>query len=340
MPIGIAIIGAGMVANVHASALKEIDTVSIRGVYDRSEAAMQAFTKNHGVPAYSQYADVLSDPTVDVVSICLPPGNHAEFCIAAAAAKKHVIVEKPIEIQVERAQEMIEACRTNGVKLSVIFQNRFTPAACQVKQALEAGVLGKLILGDAYVKWYRSPEYYQASAWRGTLAVEGGGALINQAIHTIDLLQWFMGGVKSVTGMVRTTTHQIEGEDLGVGMVEFTNGALGIIEGSTAVLPGYKERIELHGQKGTIVLEGGNIREWKVEGMDEADYVQPETIVYGMTNSPAISHVNHKAQLEDILDAIQNDREPSVSGEEGIKALEIITAIYQSSKTHQRINLS
>lgn len=339
MPIGVAIIGAGMVSNVHASALKEIESVAIRGVYARNEASLQAFANKHGIPAYSRYTDVLADPAVDVVSICLPPGIHAEFGIAAAAAKKHVIVEKPIEIRVERARELIDACRASDVKLSVIFQNRFTPAACQVKQALEAGVLGKLILGDAYVKWYRSPEYYQANAWRGTLAVEGGGALINQAIHTIDLLQWMMGGVKSVTGMVRTTTHQIEGEDLGVAMVEFANGALGVIEGSTAVLPGYKERIELHGQKGTIVLEGGNIREWKVEGMDESDYVQPETIVYGMTNSPAISHVNHKAQLAEILDAIRHDREPSVSGEEGIKALQIITAIYQSSKLQQRIHL-
>ena len=173
----------------------------------------------------------------------------------------------------------------------------------------------------------------------GTLAIEGGGALINQAIHTIDLLQWLMGGVKSVTGMVRTTTHRIEAEDIGIAMVEFANGALGVIEGSTAILPSYKERIELHGQKGSIILEGGNIREWKVAGMDEADFVQPEKISYGVTNSPAISHVNHKAQLEEILDAIEQDREPLVNGEAGLKALEIILAIYRSSKTREPIEL-
>jgi predicted dehydrogenase len=195
------------------------------------------------------------------------------------------------------------------------------------------------LLGDAYIKWYRSAEYYQANAWRGTLAIEGGGALINQAIHTIDLLQWLMGGVKSVAGMVRTTTHSIEGEDLGVAMVEFANGALGVIEGSTAILPSYKERIELHGQKGTIILEGGNIREWKVEGMDEAYYVQPEKVSYGVTNSPAISYVNHKAQFEEIFAAIGQDREPQVNGEEGLKALEIILAIYNSSKTGERVKL-
>lgn len=340
MSIGVALIGAGMVANVHASALKEIASAAIRGVYDRSEAAVQTFTERHGIPSYKQFADVLADPTVDVVIICLPPGNHAEFSIAAAAAKKHVIVEKPMEISVQRSQEMIAACREHGVKLSVIFQYRYTLAACQVKQALEAGALGKLILADAYVKWYRSPEYYQSSTWRGTLAVEGGGALINQAIHTIDLLQWLMGGVKSVNGMVRTTTHSIEAEDLGVAVVEFANGALGVIEGSTAILPSYKERIELHGQKGTIILEGGNIREWKVDGMEESDYVLPEKTSFGVTNSPDISYANHKAQLEEILDAIEHDREPFVNGEEGLKALEVITAIYRSSATRQRIDLS
>lgn len=339
MSIGVAILGAGLVANVHVSALKEVSAVNICGVWGRTESSARAFAERHGIACYSNFTDILADPSVDVVVNCLPSGNHAEFGIAAAAAKKHVIVEKPIDITSERAHELIVACRNHGVKLSVIFQNRFTPAACQVKQALEAGALGKLLLGDAYIKWYRSPEYYQANAWRGTQAIEGGGALINQAIHTIDLLQWLMGGVKSVVGMVRTTTHSIEGEDLGVAMVEFANGALGVIEGSTAILPSYKERIELHGQRGTIILEGGNIREWKVEGMDEADYVQPEKVSYGVTNSPAISYVNHKAQFEEIFASIAQDREPLVNGEEGLKALEIILAIYNSSKTGERIEL-
>lgn len=339
MTIGVAVIGTGMVANVHVSALKEITTANLCGVWGRTEASAQAFASSHGIVCYRSYAEVLADPSVDVVINCLPPGNHAEYSIAAAAAKKHVVVEKPIEISVKRANALIEACRSNGVTLSVIFQNRYTPAACKIKQALEAGVLGKLLLGDAYIKWYRSPEYYKANAWRGTLAIEGGGALINQAIHSIDLLQWLMGGVKRVTGMVRTTTHSIEAEDLGIAMVEFANGALGVIEGSTAILPSYKERIELHGQKGSIILEGGNIREWKVEGMNEADFVQPEKISYGVTNSPAISHVNHKAQLEEIIGAIEQGREPLVNGEAGLKALEIILAVYRSSKTRESIEL-
>ena len=263
MSLGVAVIGVGSVANVHISALREIASVKICGAWGRTEAAATDFAARHGIYRYPRYADVLADPAVDVVLNCLPPGNHAEFSIAAAAAKKHVVVEKPLEVSVERSLQLIHACRQHDVKLSVIFQNRYTPAARQVKQAMEAGVLGKPLLGDAYIKWYRTAEYYKANSWRGTQAMEGGGALINQAIHSVDLLQWLMGGVKSVAGMVRTTTHSIEAEDLGIGMVEFHNGALGVIEASTAIVPSSKERLELHGQKGTIILEGGNIRNGK-----------------------------------------------------------------------------
>ena len=155
-------------------------------------------------------------------------------------------------------------------------------------------MLGTLVLGDAYVKWYRTPQYYTGSAWRGTKAIDGGGALINQAIHTIDLLQWFMGGVKRVSGLVRTSTHAIESEDLGIATVEFLSGAVGVIEGTTAVQPGFKERLEIHGQKGSVTLEGGFVTSWKVEGCNEADYVDPQPAAVGGTASPAISHERHR----------------------------------------------
>ena len=160
-----------------------------------------------------------------------------------------------------------------------------------------------------------------------------------QAIHTIDLLQWLMGGVKSVNGSVRTSVHRIESEDLGVATVEYHNGAIGVIEGATAIRPGFKDRIEIHGEKGSIILEGGNIREWKVEGCNEADYVDEEKVVYGATNSPAISHVNHKAQLQDVINAILGDREPLVNGEEGLKTLQIVLGIYKSSEKKRRVDL-
>jgi predicted dehydrogenase len=250
-----------------------------------------------------------------------------------------VIVEKPIDVTVARANALIDACRKNRRRLSVIYQNRFTPAAGKLRKALDQGLLGRLILGDAYVKWYRSPAYYGSNAWRGTRAIDGGGALMMQAIHTVDLLQWMMGGVKRVCGLVRTSTHAIESEDLGVAVLEFANGALGVIEGSTAVQPGFKERIEIHGQKGSAILEGGNITAWKVEGCTEADYVDAQKVSYGSTSSPAISHVNHKAQLEEIVASIQQNVDSSVHGEEGLKSLQIVLGIYESSAKGQWIDL-
>jgi predicted dehydrogenase len=335
--VGIAIIGNGMVANVHAAALQEVGGADVRGVWGRNQASAAEFAAKYGMSAYPTYEAVLADPGVEAVINCLPPGYHADFGVRAAAAGKHLFVEKPIDVSLEKAAELIKAYRQRGLTLSVVFQNRFTPAAQKIKAALDAGLLGKIIQGDAYVKWYRSPEYYKANAWRGTHAIEGGGALINQSIHTIDLLQWFMGPVKTIVGHVRTSVHSIETEDLGVAVLEWQSGAVGVIEGSTALWPGVREKIEIHGEKGFIALEGGNITSWKVQGCEESDYVDQANVSYGMTNSPAISHVNHKAQLEDFIAAIKENRDALVTGEEGTKALEIVLGIYASSRQGKQI---
>lgn len=329
--LGIAIIGNGMVAHVHAAALRELETAEVYGVWGRNQTSATEFAVKYGITVYPTYEAVLEDPRVEAVINCLPPGYHADFGIRAAAAGKHLLVEKPIDISLEKAAQLVKAYRDRELVLAVVFQNRFTPAAQKIKKALESGLLGKIIQCDAYVKWYRSPEYYKANAWRGTQSIEGGGALINQAIHTIDLLQWFMGPVKSIFGHVRTAIHSIETEDLGVAVLEWQNGAVGVIEGSTALWPGVKEKIEIHGEKGFITLEGGNITAWKVHDCEEADYIDLAKAVYGATNSPAISHVNHKAQIADFIAAIRENRDPLVTGAEGIKSLAIVLGIYASS---------
>ncbi len=339
-PLGVAIIGPGMVANTHVTALRGIPEARITGVYGRNQASAAAFAAKYGLKVFGSYEAALADKDTDIISICLPPGLHVDFGLQAAAAGKHLILEKPMDIDVAKARRLIAEYRARKLTLAVIFQNRFTPAAQRVKKALDAGLLGRLILGDAYVKWYRSPEYYKSNAWRGTWAVEGGGALINQAIHTIDLLQWFMGGVKSLSGMTRTAIHTIETEDLGVAAVEFTGGALGVIEGTTAVTPGYKERIELHGTKGSLTLTGGLVTEWQVEGCKEEDYLDVQKVSYGETNSPAIADVNHRAQLLDVVTAIREGRDPLVTGEEGIKSLQIVLGIYESARTGRKITLA
>jgi predicted dehydrogenase len=328
-----------MIAGIHVTALQEIPEANAVGAWSRSPDRAKRFATEHRVRPYASYEALLADPGVQAVIVCLPSGHHAEYGIRAAEAGKHVIVEKPIDITEARARALIETCRKAGRHLSVIFQSRFTPAARRVRRALDEGRLGRIILGDAYVKWYRSPQYYASNAWRGTKTIEGGGALINQSIHAIDLLQWLMGGARRVCGLVRTSTHRIETEDLGVAVVEFAGGALGMIEGTTAVQPGFKERLEIHGQKGSLTIEGGRITSWKVEGCQEQDYLDPEMPAFGDPASPAISNVNHKAQLQDILAAIRADKPSLVSGEEGLKALKIVLGIYESSASGKWVDV-
>ncbi len=338
-PLGIAIIGCGMISKIHLAALREIPESRICGVWSRKPETTKRCADEYGIRAYESFQAVCDDSEVKIIILCTPPGLHVDQGLLAAAAGKHLIIEKPLDVDCGKGKKLVETYREKGLKLAVIYQNRYTKAARQVKAAMDQGLLGKLILGDAYVKWYRSPEYYASADWRGTWEVEGGGSLITQAIHSIDLLQWFMGKVKSISGAIRISTHQIQTEDLGVAVLEFDNGALGVIESSTAIVPGFKERLEIHGQKGTIILEGGNIKEWKVEGCNEADYLQPEKISYGKTDSPAISFVNHQTQLQEIISSILNGKEPEVSGEEGLKSLEIVQGIYRSSQKGQKVYL-
>lgn len=337
--IGVALIGCGMIAHIHMTALREISEAKICGVCECRSEVLLNFSNKYNIHSYQSYSKLLEDPEVNTVIITLPPGLHVEYAMKAVDAGKNIIIEKPFDTNIKKAQALIKKCREKKLRLSIIFQNRFTPSARKIKDTLDKGLLGKIILGDAYVKWYRSPEYYKSGPWRGTWDMEGGGALINQAIHTIDLLQWFMGGIKSLVGVVKTSIHKIETEDLGLAIVEYNNNSIGIIEGSTAIVPGFKEKIEIHGEKGTIIFEGGNIKEWKVEGFNEKNYVDEEKITYGETNSPAISPVNHKAQLQEILQSIINNRDPMVNGEEGLKSLQIICGIYESSKKGKRIFL-
>jgi predicted dehydrogenase len=338
--IGVAVAGCGMIGGVHVTALKEIPDARAVGAWSRSPERAQQFAAQHQIRGYRSYEELLADRAVDAVIIALPSGYHAEYGIKAAEAGKHVIVEKPIDVTEARARTLIDACRKAGRHLSIVFQNRYSSASQKVRKALDTGVLGKLVLGDAYIKWWRSTQYYASSPWRGTKAIDGGGALINQAIHTIDLLQWFMGGAKRVSGLVRTSTHAIESEDLGIATVEFLSGAVGVIEGTTAVQPGFKERLEIHGRKGSVTLEGGFVTSWKVEGCAEADYVDPQSVAVGGTASPAISHERHRAQLSDIIAAIQAGKPSPVSGEEGLKALKIVLGIYESSASGKWVDVA
>ena len=337
---GFGIIGIGNVSTIHAKCIQQIENCKLIAVCSRSEQKAKKAAQEYGVPYYTNFVDLIERDDIDVISICTPSGMHLEPALAAAQSGKHVIVEKPIEIKLERADQVIDACQKANVKLAVIFQHRFGEGVQRLRKAVQQGHLGKLILGDAYVKWHRTQEYYDTGGWRGTLKGDGGGALINQSIHTIDLLQWIMGPVKTVSGKVGTFTHNIEGEDMGLALLSFENGAMGIIEGSTSIYPGFPERLEIHGEKGTVILEGGKIKTWEIQGTkEEPEVLEADRKTGGASDPMAISIEGHLAQYRDFIEAIRNDREPIVHGIEGRKALEIVLAIYQSSKEGRAVQL-
>lgn len=338
--LNFAIVGTGAVAIHHYKSIQELPNARLAAVCSSTPERARAAEEKFGVPAYAALDQLLEREAIDVVCICTASGNHLEPALLAAGQGKHVITEKPLEVSLERADQMINACEKAGVKLACIFQNRFKPDFLKVQQAVQEGVLGELTLGNAYIKWFRKEAYYTSSDWKGTLAGDGGAALINQGIHTIDLLVSIFGDVKTVYGKIRTVKHQIEGEDLGVALLQFENGALGTIEGSTAIYPGFPERLEIFGQKGSIVLEGGSIKEWHVEGQDPQNTGAAEETGSGASDPNAIGHQAHKAQIADMIEAILTDREPAVDGTEARKSLAVIKGIYASSAGGGEIELT
>lgn len=337
--IGIGIIGTGSVAEHHIKSVRELEGCELIGLASSTQERARMMAEKWGVRTYADYRNLLANNDIRVVIICTHSGNHLEPVVAAAEAGKHILVEKPLEVSLERADQMIDACNKAEVKFGCIFQNRFSPDFQTLQKAVQEGALGKLTLGNAYIKWYRSPEYYSSSSWKGTLTGDGGAALINQGIHTIDLLLAVMGEAESVFGKVKTVSHQIEGEDLGVALVSFKSGALGTVEGSTAIVPGYPERLEIYGTKGSIILEGGKIAVWDVPNLERPEPAAAEGKASGAADPMAIGHQLHKVQITDFLQAIREDRPPAVTGKEGRRALALIQKIYQSSKQGKELKL-
>ena len=332
------IVGMGAIGDLHAKCILEIEEAELAAIQCRTVSKGENLSKTLNVDYHPDYRDLIAREDIDIVDICLPSGMHMEPAVEAAKAGKHVIVEKPIDVTLERADEIIDTCRECGVKLACIFQSRFAQPTRSLKEAVDNGELGRLVLGDAYIKWHRPQGYYDSTDWRGTIKGDGGAALINQSIHTIDLLQWVMGPVKRIYGKTATHTHKIEGEDVGLGILEFENLALGVIEGSTSIYPGFAQRLEIHGEKGSIILESDEIKSWIIQGKEQ---VQPEgekSDGTGASDPMAIGYIKHKRQIQDMIDAIKEDREPFVNGEEGRKALEIVLGIYKSSKVAKPVD--
>ncbi len=356
--VGFGIVGCGMIANFHAEAIKRMKGTKLVACFDSIPAAADAFAAaNPGVTPYHDLDQMLANPAISIVTICTPSGAHMEPAIKAAQAKKHVVVEKPMEITLKRCDAILEACKRNGVLLCPIFQSRFSPANIALKEAITEGRFGKLTLGDTFVKWWRTQPYYDGpqpkgtktpvkNSWRGTWDLDGGGAYMNQAIHNVDLLYWLMGDVAEVHAVTATLGHErIEVEDVGVAAIKFKNGAVGTITASTAVWPGLLKKTEIHGTTGSVIVEQDDVLLWQFEKPKPKDRSVTDKLMNreeesgGASDPKAISYVGHMEQLKDFVKAIQLGKKPRITGDEGRKAVEIVLAIYQSASTGKRVTL-
>lgn len=335
----VGIVGWGTISDIHAQALVEAENCSLNAVFTSSISKNKLILEKYNVEIFNNYEDMINSNLIDSVSICTPSGAHLEFALKAARKGKNIIIEKPIEVTVKRAKEIINACEENHVALAVIYQSRYLSSVQRIRDIISKKRLGKIFHASAYVKWYRNQEYYDSGAWRGTKELDGGGVLINQAIHTVDLLQYFVGNVKEVSAFTGTFTHNnIEVEDSSTAILRFENGAIGTIEASTSINPAQSRRIEIHGEKGTVILDGDNAV-IQIDGY-ENDNENSEVSKSG-SDSPlsGFSIIPHKKQYEEISNKIMNREMPNVSGEEALKSLAIVEGIYHSSRDKNIISL-
>lgn len=336
--MNVGIIGTGAIASLHAKVYRMLG-FELRVCTNVNQEKGRRFAAEHGAAFLDDYRQVCAYPGLDFVDVCTLPDFRLQAIEACAAHGRHVQVQKPIATTLETARRMIDTAARAGIVLGVVSQHRFDESSRFLASALKAGRLGGLLQIDAYVKWYRSAEYY-ARPIKGTWATEGGGALINQAIHQVDLLRWFAGPVREVFGVWQLgALHRIESEDVLNAIIRFESGATGVLQASTAFWPGYPERIELHGTKGTAVVTGDRLTRWDVR--DDAGEAPPLStdLASGASDPLAISVEPFERQFRDFAGAIASGSRPMVSGEEGFAALELVDAIYRSCRTRAPVSL-
>ena len=344
---GFALIGCGMIAEFHARAILQLQKSELRAAYSRTSGNAEKISHIvGGCDIHTNLTEMLTRDDIDIVCVCTPSGVHLEPAIAAAKAGKHVVVEKPLEITLARCDRIIQACERSNVRLCTVFPSRFCEANRLVKQAIVKGRFGRLTLGDTYVKWWRSQQYYDSGGWRGTRQLDGGGALMNQAIHNVDLLYWLMGDVAEVSAFTDTLAHKrIEVEDVAVACLRFQNGALGVIEAATSAYPGLSKRTEIHGVKGSATVEQDDITLWQFASDTQRDrairkkFTRQAGTLAGASDPRGITHLGHLAQLKDFVRAIDRGTPLLVDGREGRKSVEIILALYQSAASGKSIRL-
>ena len=325
------ILGCGMIAQIHADALKNIEDAKLAGVTDIYMESAKAFAQKNAVTVYESYEAMLEDGNIDAICICTPSGLHAEAAIKALEAGKHVVLEKPMALTVEDADAVNEAVKKSGCLLTVISQLRFSKDVQRIKTLVEAGAFGKLAFCDLYMKYWRDPSYYASSTWKGTFKFDGGGALMNQGIHGVDLLLYIAGNAAVSKGKVRTISHDIEVEDVAAAVLEFDNGALGVIEASTCAHQGFYRKIEIIGDQGYAILREDTIEELVIDGKDLKESSDSAGVSGSHRDAAAIQSDMHGLQIRNLIRAIYGKEHLLIDAMEGRKAVKLIRDIYESS---------
>ncbi|MDA0745235.1 MAG: Gfo/Idh/MocA family oxidoreductase [bacterium] len=346
--VGFAVVGLGM-GKHHCRSIAEAKDARLVAVCDMDAARMEPMVEKYGCKSYKSLDDLLKDDEVQVINIATPSGTHAELGIRVADAGKHIIVEKPADIHPDRIAALAEAGARNKVKIGCIFQSRLEPLNARIYETIQAGKLGRLIGLHGHLPWYRAQSYYDGphGKWKGTWAMDGGGSLMNQGVHTMDLIQWFGGGVKSVMGMFGVFNHEIEAEDQTVALLRFQNGALGTIYTTTCCYPGFDQRITIYGTNGSILKTATELLSWKQlgEGGEEAEKEMmrlfgPKDESLGISSDPmALGADGHTLIVQDLVEAIREDRDPMIGLGSARKAVEIITAIFESGRTGKEVQV-
>jgi UDP-N-acetyl-2-amino-2-deoxyglucuronate dehydrogenase len=334
--VRIGIVGAGNISDTHARAATAIPGVTIAAVVGDNAAKAAALASRFGATAYQDFTAFLAHRPMDIVSIGSPSGLHAAQTIAAVERGLHAIVEKPLDVTTDRVDAVIAAADRANVKVGVFFQDRLKPAMVDLKTAIDEGRLGTPVLASGRVKWYRPPEYYGESRWRGKMALDGGGALMNQGVHTVDLLLWLLGPVARVRAATATRVHAIEVEDTAAAILEFESGALGVIEAATSVYPGYARRVEVTGSEGTIVLEDDRLV--RIDLRSSTSHLVPAESAGESAASPVVSDATpHRRVLENFLAAIRTGAPLACDAREGRRSVAVVEAIYESARTGQAV---
>ena len=337
MTIHVGLIGGGNITRTHARAVSAIRGAKIAAAFGANAQKLAALCDEYGGTPYLDFEDFLAHRPMELVVIGSPSGLHAAQGIEAARHRLHVLVEKPIDVSSEAADALIARCNDAGVKLGVIFQDRFHRDIRRLKQAISDGILGRPLLVDARVKWFRPPEYYRGSRWRGTWALDGGGALMNQGVHTVDLLLWLLGDVVQVQARTATLLQDIETEDTALALLDFANGAVGVLQVTTAAYPGYRRRLEITGSEGTVIVEQDRIIAADLR-KNGGRLISDRP---GDWNSPASSPVvsdfrGHQSAIEDFIHAIEMNAAPACDGSAGRRSVALIEDIYRVSRRGSR----